>query len=54
MNPRFLAMIQAATTEQLKRFESIAAEKMKTGHPAWGDIWLVVEGELIAREWTDK
>lgn len=50
MNPRFLAMIRAATTEQLKRFEIKAAEKMKTGHKAWGDIWLMVEGELVARE----
>lgn len=50
MNSSFIAMIRAATTEQLKRLESKAAAKMKTGHKAWGDIWLVVEGELIARE----
>lgn len=50
MNSSFVAMVRAATTEQLKRFEEFAAKKMKSGHKAWGDIWLMVEGELVARE----
>ena len=54
MNPRLLALIKDATTKRLERIERMAAERMKSGHKVWGDIWLVVEGELIAREWADK
>lgn len=50
MNKRLLVMIQAASLEQLKRFERFAARKMKEGAPGWGDIWLMAEGELVVRE----
>lgn len=49
MNPVFVAGLRAAPTNHLERLAAAAARKMKAGAKGWGDIWLVVEGELVAR-----
>lgn len=55
MNKIFLEALRAAKQEQLQRFERAARRLMTAGVKGWGDIWLVVEGELVARElWGEK
>lgn len=49
MNQIFMAGLRAAPTAHLNRLAAVAAKKMKAGERLWGDIWLVVEGELVAR-----
>lgn len=49
MSRAFLEMVRAATTAQLERFASVAVRNMKAGKRGWGDIWLIAEGELVAR-----
>lgn len=44
-----MAGLRAAPTAHLNRLAAAAAKKMKAGERLWGDIWLVVEGELVAR-----
>lgn len=49
MSKVFMEVLRAAPTEHLNRLAAVAAKKMKAGERLWGDIWLVVEGELVAR-----
>lgn len=49
MKKAFIEMMRVTPTEQLERFVSVAVRNMKAGKRGWGDIWLVAEGELVAR-----